>query len=122
MADILDEIIMEDVASHCPVEFIEYHNCLSNPNKENLDCSKYQVTLSNCIKVNVPSVKKIIKNCGELMKIYESCIINNREAKTINQECLPILDQLRDCASKQLDGKLPINEMKAGSITNEVKK
>ncbi|EDO17585.1 hypothetical protein Kpol_1061p7 [Vanderwaltozyma polyspora DSM 70294] len=119
MSGVLDEIIMEDVAANCPEQFINYHKCISQPNQEFSNCRTYQVQLSECIRTEVPSLQKIMKNCGDLMKNYETCIRANMESRTINEQCTPLLNQLRDCAFKQVEGnKLAINEMKIRSLEN----
>ncbi|CCE65674.1 hypothetical protein TPHA_0M01000 [Tetrapisispora phaffii CBS 4417] len=120
MSSILDELVMEDVALHCPVDFIEYHKCISKKD-EGEDCSILQTKLATCIKTKVPSMQKILNNCSDKMTSYQDCIMKNRESRTINENCLGILDELRECARKQVaHDPLPINEMKLRKIDNEL--
>lgn len=108
----LDQFILEDVAKNCPREFMEYHKCISMNHDDPLQCDYRQRDLSKCIKLNVPSVQKVMKSCGEIMSNYEQCIRDNIDTRTINEKCVNLLKEMRACAEGQIDSsKRPINEM-----------
>ncbi|KAH3901966.1 related to Mitochondrial intermembrane space cysteine motif-containing protein MIC14 [Saccharomycodes ludwigii] len=111
-SNVLDQIIMEDVARFCPNEFMEYHKCIKTNHEDPSQCVFRQVDLSTCIKKNVPSVQKIMAECGSIMQNYENCVRDNMETRTINENCLGLLADMRKCASNQVDlSKRPLNEM-----------
>lgn len=113
MSNFLDQLIMEDVAAHCPQQFMEYHKCISQNHDDPSQCQFRQKDLSKCIKDNVPSVRRVMEKCADHMKMYESCIRDNMETRTINENCLKYMKGLRECAENQMekDGTRPINEM-----------
>lgn len=111
MSNVLDQIIMEDVAKNCPREFMEYHKCIAANHEDPTPCSYRQVDLSKCIKAKVPSVQKVLRNCSEKMQKYEQCVKDHMETKTINENCLGLLKEMRACAEKQMGAQMPINEM-----------
>ncbi|SCU78583.1 LANO_0A03378g1_1 [Lachancea nothofagi CBS 11611] len=111
MSNALDQFIMEDVAKNCPQQFIEYHKCVSKNREDPSQCAFRQKDLSVCIKQNVPSVQKVMSHCGSLMAKYESCLRENMESRTINEKCVPLLLEMRECAEKQVSGPSPINQM-----------
>ncbi|CCH62246.1 hypothetical protein TBLA_0G03090 [Henningerozyma blattae CBS 6284] len=107
-SNVLDEIVMEEVALNCPQQFITYHKCLSS----NEDCNASRKELSNCIENKVPSIQKIMTNCQTLLNNYNNCIRKNWEKgesdTSIDQLCSKELDSLRECSSNQLKGTKPI--------------
>lgn len=104
---------MEDVAAHCSKEFMEYHKCVSKNHDDPSQCVYRRNDLSKCISAKVPTVQRVMSQCGDIMKKYESCIKENMASRTINENCLGILADLRSCAESQMqkDGTRPINEM-----------
>lgn len=109
----LDQFIMEDVARYCPREFVAYHKCISANRDDLQQCSFRQKDLSSCIKDKVPSVKRVMDNCGELMQNYQKCVKDNMESRSVNN-CVPLLEQMRSCASQHaMQGTTtrPVNEM-----------
>lgn len=113
MSNFLDQLIMEDVAAHCPKELMEFHKCISENHDDPSRCSYRRKDLSQCIQTNVPSVKRVVTTCGGIMKKYEDCIKENMATRTINENCIVFIKELRECAESQLkkDGTRPINEM-----------
>ncbi|QLL32161.1 hypothetical protein HG536_0C03300 [Torulaspora globosa] len=113
MSNFLDQLIMEDVAKHCPQQFMQYHKCISNNHDDPSQCSYRRNDLSKCIHAKVPSVQKVMANCKDIMKKYEGCIKDNMASRTINENCLGLLAELRECAESQMekDGVRPVNEM-----------
>ncbi|CDH16165.1 related to Mitochondrial intermembrane space cysteine motif-containing protein MIC14 [Zygosaccharomyces bailii] len=108
----LDQFIMEDVAANCPREFVAYHKCVSSNRDDPSQCAFRQKDLSQCIKGKVPSVQRVMDNCGSLMHNYETCVRNNMASGTINEQCTGLLEQMRSCASQHaMKGPRPINEM-----------
>lgn len=112
MASALDQFIMEDVAKNCPQQFVEYHKCVSKNRDDLSQCAYRQRDLAACIKQKVPSVQKVMSNCGSLMSKYEQCVRDNMESRTINEKCMGMLEEMRNCAEKQVQGEpSPINQM-----------
>ncbi|CAI4057925.1 Mix14p SKDI_04G2620 [Saccharomyces kudriavzevii IFO 1802] len=105
MSDILDEIIIEDVVANCPQEFLQYHKCIRDNEENPAKCQDGRLTLSKCIKEKVPSVRSIMRQCSEPMKKYERCIRDNMDSKTIAENCLGFLQDLRNCAESQVENK-----------------
>ncbi|OEJ90870.1 Mitochondrial intermembrane space cysteine motif-containing protein MIX14 [Hanseniaspora osmophila] len=100
---VLDQIIMEDVSFNCPQQFMAYHKCISENHEDPSKCAFRQQDLSNCIKTSVPSVMKIMKTCGPIMQKYETCLRDNMESRTINENCIGLLNEMRQCAMNQID-------------------
>ncbi|CAR22116.1 Mix14p [Lachancea thermotolerans CBS 6340] len=111
MSNALDQFIMEDVAKNCPQQFVEYHKCISKNKDDPGQCAFRQRDLSVCIKQKVPSVQKVMAKCGQLMQKYETCVRDNMETRTINENCLGLLQEMRTCAEKQVQGPSPINQL-----------
>ncbi|AMD20982.1 HEL299Wp [Eremothecium sinecaudum] len=108
----LDQFVMQDVAKHCPKQFMEMHKCIAQNRDDPSQCNFRQKDLATCIKQKVPSVQAIMSNCGDKMNDYQQCITDNMESRTINENCLGYLEEMRKCASKWVEGKtLPINEL-----------
>ncbi|AET39911.1 Mix14p Ecym_5133 [Eremothecium cymbalariae DBVPG len=109
---LLDQFVMEDVAKHCPKEFMLYHKCISTNHEDPSQCGFRERDLTKCIRSRVPSVKDIMKECGDKMKNYEQCVRDNMESRTINENCLDLLKEMRLCAEGQVRGKtMPINQL-----------
>jgi len=100
---VLDQIIMEDVSYSCPQEFMQYHKCISENHDDPSKCAYRQQDLSKCIKTKVPSIMKIMDVCGSIMQKYEGCIRENMEKRTINENCMGLLNEMRKCAMDQID-------------------
>lgn len=102
MADtgLLDQILLEDIAKSCPVEFLAFHKCMSRPEPDQEYCNKEQSQLQTCIKTGVPSFQRIQGVCASHLKTYETCLRNNNSDTT---KCKVPLDSLRLCAFGTLD-------------------
>ncbi|CEP61192.1 Mix14p LALA0_S02e08790g [Lachancea lanzarotensis] len=112
MSNALDQFIMEDVARNCPQQFMEYHKCVSKNREDPTLCAYRQRDLSMCIRQKVPSVQKVMSHCGSLMAQYETCLRENMDSRTINENCIPLLNKMRQCAEAQIqDTPSPINEL-----------
>ncbi|AAS50674.1 ABL097Cp [Eremothecium gossypii ATCC 10895] len=108
----LDQFVMEDVAKHCPNEFMQYHKCISMNHEDPSQCDFRQRDLAVCIKQKVPVVQDIMKHCSAQMQRYEQCIRDHMESRTINENCLGLMAEMRSCAERQTAGKArPINEL-----------
>ncbi|AJV04060.1 Mic14p [Saccharomyces cerevisiae YJM1401] len=105
MSDILDEIVIEDVVANCPQEFLQYHKCIRDNEENPGKCKDGRMTLSTCIREKVPSVKSIMSECSKPMKKYDQCIRDNMGTRTINENCLGFLQDLRKCAELQVKNK-----------------
>lgn len=91
----LDQIMMEDIARHCPQQFLAFHQCMSKPPSE-ADCVVEQRNLSSCIRLLVPVFQKIHGECASKLQAYETCLRgNNSDMK----QCAGELQSLRDCAT-----------------------
>ncbi|SCU80382.1 LADA_0B07030g1_1 [Lachancea dasiensis] len=111
MSSSLDQFIMEDVAKNCPQQFMEYHKCVAKNREDPSQCGFRQRDLAVCIRQKVPSVQKVMSHCGSLMANYEACVRENMESRTINEKCIPLLNQMRECAQQQIRGASPVNHM-----------
>ncbi|KAH3673168.1 hypothetical protein WICMUC_003852 [Wickerhamomyces mucosus] len=104
MSNLLDQLLMEDIAKYCPQNFISFHKCISENHSNPENCNKEQFELSKCIKNEVPSLKLILKNCSNLLNDYQSCIMKGELSN-----CQDKLDKVKDCASQYVQndsGKL----------------
>ncbi|SCU84006.1 LAMI_0C05776g1_1 [Lachancea mirantina] len=111
MSNFLDQFILEDVAKNCPKQFVAYHKCISENHEDPSQCVFRQKDLAVCIKEKVPSVQKVMQNCGTQMARYEQCVRDHMATRTINENCLGLLEEMRQCAEKQVSGVRPINEL-----------
>lgn len=91
----LDQIMMEDIARHCPAQFLAFHQCMSKPPSE-ADCVSEQVALSVCIKSSVPVFQKIHGQCADKLQGYEACL---RQNNSLQAKCSNELQDLRACAT-----------------------
>ncbi|KAG7663743.1 uncharacterized protein J8A68_002752 [[Candida] subhashii] len=97
---LLDQILLEDIARHCPHQFLAFHQCMTLPEPDPQQCSKQQADLAICIKTVVPSFQKIQGECAGKLQAYEACLkINNSNTKMCTQD----LQLLRNCAFGTLD-------------------
>lgn len=97
---LLDQILLEDIARHCPQQFLAFHQCMSNPSTDPNQCGLQQYNLAGCIKTNVPAFQKIQGVCSGKLQAYEACLkMNNSDEK----RCSDDLQSLRDCAFGTLD-------------------
>lgn len=92
---LLDQILLEDIARYCPEQFLGFHKCMSNPQR---DCNQEQFQLAGCIKTQVPAFQKIQGICAGKLQAYEACLKTNKNAKS----CQGDLDELRLCAFSSL--------------------
>ncbi|ODV79134.1 uncharacterized protein CANTADRAFT_52186 [Suhomyces tanzawaensis NRRL Y-17324] len=90
----LDQALMEDIARHCPQQFLAFHKCMSNGGT---GCDKEQFELAGCIKQQVPSFQKIQGECAAKLKEYESCLKGT-------EDCSSQLLELRKCATGTIEG------------------
>lgn len=88
MSQFLDQILLDDIAKNCPQEFLNFHKCMSQPEKQ---CVEEQMGLSKCIKTLVPSFQKIQGVCAGKLQAYEACLKSKGQ-------CQNDLQELRDCA------------------------
>lgn len=93
MSTVLDQIMLEDIARHCPQQFLSFHQCMARPPTET-DCAMEQQNLSRCIKNSVPVFQKIHGLCSGKLQAYEACLKMNGTAG----KCELDLKSLRDCA------------------------
>lgn len=93
MSNALDQLMLEDIARHCPQQFLAFHQCMSKPPTE-ADCVLEQKNLSRCIKTSVPVFQKIHGICAGKLQVYEACLKTNGKAARCEQD----LKALRDCA------------------------
>lgn len=110
MSSFLDQFIMEDVAKNCPKQFMEYHKCISANHEDPSQCLYRQRDLSLCIKDKVPSIQKVMHNCSQQLSRYEACVREHMATRTINENCLGLLQEMRNCAEQQVGGTRPIND------------
>ena len=47
---LLDQILLEDIARHCPQQFLAFHQCMSKPSPDANLCGLEQYNLAGCIK------------------------------------------------------------------------
>ncbi|ODQ61594.1 hypothetical protein WICANDRAFT_25266 [Wickerhamomyces anomalus NRRL Y-366-8] len=112
MSNILDQLLVEDIARYCPQNFLNFHKCISQNHANPQNCAPQQIELSKCIKSEVPSLQKVMTNCGHLLKEYETCLKTNIAEQG---KCLPLLGQVRDCASESIDlSKNTMNNLNPG--------
>ncbi|KAK6197460.1 uncharacterized protein RJT21DRAFT_56961 [Scheffersomyces amazonensis] len=97
---ILDQILLEDIARHCPHQFLAFHNCMSKPDPDPEFCDTQQRQLASCIKTVVPSFQRIQTQCVAKLNAYESCLKSNNSKA---EKCSPELQSLRDCALGSLN-------------------
>ncbi len=72
---------------------------------------QFQIGTNGSIK-RVPSLQKVMTNCGHLLKEYETCLKTNIAEQG---KCLPLLGQVRDCASESIDlSKNTMNNLNPG--------
>lgn len=96
----LDQILLEDIARNCPVQFLAFHTCMSKPDPDPEYCNNEQVLLQSCIKKDVPSFQRIQGVCAAHLKTYESCLRSNNSDTS---KCKDQLGSLRLCAFGTLD-------------------
>lgn len=95
----LDQFLLEDIARHCPQQFLAFHQCMSKEDADPNNCSLEQYNLSGCIKKGVPSFQKIQGVCAGKLQVYEACLkLNKNDAR----KCTDDLQDLRKCASDSL--------------------
>lgn len=90
----LDQIMIEDIARYCPLQFLAFHQCMGKPPSE-ADCAAEQLNLSRCIKNSVPVFQKIHGGCAGKLQAYELCLRMNGSSQT---KCQQDLAELRECA------------------------
>ncbi|EGW32106.1 uncharacterized protein SPAPADRAFT_55636 [Spathaspora passalidarum NRRL Y-27907] len=92
---LLDQILLEDIARHCPHQFLAFHQCMTLPEPDPNQCAQQQQQLAKCIRTAVPSFHKIQGECAGKLQVYEACLrINNSNTKACTSE----LQSLRKCA------------------------
>ena len=97
---LLDQILLEDIARHCPQQFLAFHQCMSKPSPDANQCALEQYNLAGCIKKEVPAFQKIQGVCSGKLQAYEACLkMNGSDQKKCSQD----LQSLRDCAFGTLD-------------------
>ncbi|CAN6596284.1 hypothetical protein TRVA0_001S02542 [Trichomonascus vanleenenianus] len=100
MSLLLDQALVEDVAQHCPAQFLSYHKCLGGGDASK--CLEEQDALATCVKTQVPSFIKILKDCSDVMKKYEDCV---RENVNHRSKCFDILQEVRKCSAQSINAK-----------------
>lgn len=95
---LLDQILLEDIARHCPQQFLSFHQCMTKPVEDPNQCQAEQVQLAGCIKGEVPSFHRIQGICSGKLQAYDACLRMNGPNK-----CADDLQALRDCALGSLD-------------------
>lgn len=93
---VLDQILLEDIARHCPQQFLAFHQCMSKPEPDAKNCAVEQYHLAGCIKTGVPAFQKIQGVCAGKLQAYEGCLRSNNND---TRRCQTDLKQLRECAS-----------------------
>lgn len=96
----LDQFLLEDIARHCPQQFLSFHQCMSQEKPDPKLCAQEQANLSKCIKSSVPSFQRIQNQCAGKMQAYDACLRMN---KSNTQKCSDDLKGLRDCAFDTID-------------------
>lgn len=97
---LLDQILLEDIARHCPQQFLAFHQCMSKPKPDPRECALEQYNLAGCIKKDVPAFQKIQGICAGKLQAYEACL---KMTGNSNTRCADDLQSLRDCAFGTLD-------------------
>lgn len=100
MSNILDQLLMEDIARYCPTAFVSYHNCISSNRSDPTVCNKQQFELSQCIKSEVPSLKQILTECDSKLKNYSECMMKGK-----GKGCELELKEIRECAEQFVGDK-----------------
>jgi hypothetical protein len=85
------------VARYCPAQFLEYHKCLGAGDASK--CFDEQKKLGECVKKDVPSFVKILKDCSDKMQKYEACVRANPDFRS---KCFDLLQDMRKCSSESL--------------------
>lgn len=93
---LLDQLLMEDIARHCPQQFLAFHQCMSKPSQDQYPCVTEQMTLVKCIRNDVPAFQKIQGECSDKLQAYDKCL---RSSEMDTSKCTGELKSLRDCAS-----------------------
>lgn len=95
----LDQILMEDIARHCPQQFLAFHQCMSKPNPDANECNAEQQKLTQCIRYDVPAFQRIQGVCAGKLQGYDACLKMN---KSDASKCTQDLRELRNCATNTL--------------------
>ncbi|PVH16682.1 uncharacterized protein CXQ87_004978 [Candidozyma duobushaemuli] len=95
MSGLLDQAMVEDIARHCPGEFLAFHKCMAKPPSE-ADCVVEQMALTKCVKSKVPLFQQIQNTCAGKLQAYEACLKSNNSNQ---KKCQADLQSLRECAS-----------------------
>lgn len=97
---LLDQVLLEDIARHCPQQFLKFHQCMTQETPDPNYCVPQQVNLAKCIKYEVPAFQKVQNECASKLKDYENCL---RGSENDTTKCNTELQSLRDCASGTLN-------------------
>lgn len=97
---LLDQLLMDDIARHCPQQFLAFHQCLGKKDPGPENCEPEQMALAKCIRQGVPAFQRIQGVCAGRLQAYEACLkMNGSDVK----KCAGDLEVLRDCAFSSLE-------------------
>lgn len=106
MSQILDQLLLEDIAAGCPQQLLQFQRCMQLASGDISQCWDQQRVLAGCLKTNVPLMQRIRAECAAYLRQYEDCLRANMDKVVV---CEPVLQDLRACAVNHVEGR--VNKM-----------